>query len=129
MNKKDCITAFNTTLYEFSQQLASMFPTSSFLKSNQNNLSMMVRISPIRPSLLFFEELHPLTTSIMTKDVGAFRVMMDHASSRKEKTNVFALLQYMHSIWDNPQMTETSKDNVWKYMILMMALANKIHKN
>lgn len=127
MDKAECVAAFNQTMQEFTRQLVKLFPNSTFLVTNTNKLNMLSRVQPKRPSWLFFEEMHPLTVSIINKDVDTFRNMMNKNKARSAKTNVFALLEYMNSIWDSPKMTDESKDNVWKYMILMTALANKIH--
>ena len=75
------------------------------------------------------EYIKPYNTQILSKDEKFF--IKDLISDFDDDTNSFIKdeIKKIHDIWNDPETSDESKENIWKYFILFVKLGNSIEKS
>jgi hypothetical protein len=115
MNTLEYIRAFNQVMDEFFKELIEIFPEENKIKVQYNLFQSISKVNMRKPCNEFMNGSIPYLEKIAMKDEGFF------TSDDKPK-----LLRDMNfdKIW-NPELSEVSKDAIWRYIKSFFIIGSK----
>ena len=119
--------AFNTQLKNLSDNLCELFPQDPDIKNTNNAIHFMVKNNASKLRSVFDEYIPKYKEQIMNKD-ELFLLECDFVSndlSQQDVDNSYAniIMNNLKKYWKD--MNEESKDNVWKYLQVLIILNDK----
>jgi hypothetical protein len=107
------VTAFNTMLKSFLEELAEVFPEQRDVATFLAGFDAFTMITPRKPLQLFVEAISPHTDQLMTKDA-----------------KLFAALQFpgidFNAMWTSPGVTDATRDAIWQYLHTLFLLGTTV---
>ena len=126
------LSAFTNQIYNLSLNLSKMFPEDPDLAFTKNAVYMLKKNNPRKLQTAFNEYIYKYNDQVMKKD-EKFLIetdFLDDENVREKATNVEYAEKIMCNLrkyWN--QMDEESKENIWKYLQVLMLLNQKCMKN
>jgi hypothetical protein len=107
------VTAFNTMLKSFLEELTEVFPEQRDVATFLAGFDAFTTITPRKPLQLFVDAIAPHVDMLMTKDAG-----------------LFAALQFpgidFNAMWTSPGVTDATRDAIWQYLHTLFLLGTTV---
>lgn len=126
------LSAFTNQIYNLSVNLSKMFPEDPDLAFTKNAVYMLKKNNPRKLQTAFNEYIYKYNEQVMKKD-EKFLIetdFLDDENVREKASNVEYAEKIMNNLrkyWN--QMDDESKENIWKYLQVLMLLNQKCMKN
>ena len=117
------LTAFNTQLLNFIEQLIILCPEDNDFKVFKNGFLLLKKSNPRKVSVFFSKYIHDFRDQILSKDESFFlennyeSVTKDIESSQE---NILMTINKLKNYWGD--LSKTNKDNIWKYLSNLIKL-------
>jgi hypothetical protein len=118
------IKAFNNQLQNFVNVLSERFPNLSDLKIACTGLSTLMKFNTKKPIELFTKYTYKYREIVMTKnEVELLNTNFANDVDKDDVDYTIKLIRIMKDNWI--QLTGEEKDNIWKYLEVLMKLIDK----
>jgi len=126
------LSAFTNQIYNLSVNLSKMFPEDPDLAFTKNAVYMLKKNNPRKLQIAFNDYIYQYNQQVMKKD-EKFLIETDFLEDETVKQHA-SNVEYAEKIMDNlrkywNQMDDESKENIWKYLQVLMILNEKCVKN
>lgn len=124
------LTAFNTQLATFIDELILLCPEDNDFKVFKNAFILLKRTNPRQISIFFTKYISDFKKKILEKDETFFldnnyeNVTQDIDSSQE---NILMTINKIKNYWKD--LSETNKENIWKYLSNLIKLNDLLKKN
>lgn len=118
--KKTDIGRFNDNLEKLFQDLEQAYPDDKDLPYYKDKITLARRANAKMVVEQFMIQAHPYIEQVMSKDEDFF-LNLNPDVQNDEQNNYVQLVGKIKSLWLN--MTEQSKQNIWKYFQILITLA------
>lgn len=116
---------FNAKLFEFVSDLGTAFPDVQDFKICKSALGMAMNLGPDKPHKIFHQfVVMPYEQHIMVQD-EAFFLQQDFREVLADGD--FDIVDRIRGVWK--RMTDKDKENVWKYLQVLLVLDRKVRGN
>lgn len=127
VSKATLINAFNTKFEEFIQDLIRVFPSDEDFKTFKSGFSMLKLMDERKPQFLFHKFIPGFKPHVLARN-EAFFLENDYSDilhqTGQEMDVTGELVKKLKSYWSN--LSSDNKDFVWKYLLLLVSLDDKI---
>jgi len=123
------LTAFNTQLLNFIEQLIILCPEDNDFKVFKNGFLLLKKSNPRQVSVFFSKYIHDFRDQILSKEESFFlennyeSVTKDIESSQE---NILMTINKLKNYWGG--LSKTNKDNIWKYLSNLIKLNDLLQK-
>lgn len=126
---KTLLTAFNTQLTNFLDELVALCPEESDFKVFRNAISLLKKTNPRKVVELFDKYSANYKKYILEKDESFilnddYNIIVNDINSSSE--NIWNTITKIRKYWTN--LSETNKESIWKYFQILINL-NDLIKN
>ena len=108
------VTAFNTMLKSFLEELVEVFPEQKDVATFLSGLDAFTMIAPRKPLELFVEAMSPHADLVMAKDPA-----------------LFAALEFpgidFNAMWTSPGVTDATRAAIWQYIHMLFLMGTTVH--
>ena len=118
------IKAFNNQIQNFTNVLSERFPDLADLKIASNGLSTLCKFNIKKPIELFTQYVYKYRQIIMDRNEdGLLNMDLTNGLDKDEVDYASNIIKIMRDNW--LQITDEEKDNIWKYLQVLMKLIDK----
>tara|TARA_A100001015_G_C14555797_1_gene543318 strand:+ start:88 stop:462 length:375 start_codon:yes stop_codon:yes gene_type:complete len=119
------LTAFTTQLQNLSQNLSEMYPNDPDLQLSKNTVSLMKKTNPRKLQFIFNKYVKQYEPHIMNKnDEFLLKAnLLEGVNTGGNTEYAEAIINNLRKYWS--VMDDESKENIWKYLKVLMILNNK----
>lgn len=108
------VTAFNTLLKSFLEELVEVFPEQRDVATFLAGFDAFTLITPRKPLQLFVEAMSPHSDLIMTKNPALFDALEFPGIDFK-------------AMWGSPGVTEATRTAIWQYIHMLFLMGTTVH--
>ena len=119
--------AFNKLLINFIDDLITIFPEEIKFKVFRNAISSLQKINPRKVHNIFLEYVECYRGPVLIRDEKFFldnnyKNIVDNSNA--SETDMNQLINKLKSYWRNSELTDTNKENIWKYLENLIKLSD-----
>lgn len=119
--------AFNKLLINFIDDLITIFPEEIKFKVFKNAISSLKKINPRKVHSIFVEYIEIYRNPLISRDENFFlnndyKTIIDNSNT--SETDMNQLINKLKSHWRNSELTDTNKENIWKYLENLIKLSD-----
>ena len=121
------LTAFTSQLLNLSSNLALLYPEDPDLEFTKNSISLLKSTNPRKLQIMFDKYVGIYETQIMNKESVFFiekDIVVDDIKTNETNIDYAKNIMYnLKKYWND--MDDISKDNIWKYLQVLIILNKK----
>lgn len=117
------LSAFNTQCYNFISELSDMYPDDKDLSLGKTSIYLLKKTNPRKLHVLFREYMYEYKEKVFQKDASFF-LEKKETEYRVIDDNYFSTIMNLKKYWK--ELSEESQENMWKYLIVLFKLSDKI---
>jgi len=120
--KQLIVTCFNKKFEEFLGDLITTFPEDKDFRDFKNSFNLLKNIDDKKP-IQIFQMYAPMYREQLLSRNEQFFLQNDYSELSKEKNITSELIGKLKNYW--VELNEENRDIVWKYLIILINLADK----
>ena len=117
------LTAFNTQLINFFNELIELYPGDNDLRFGKNSCELLKKTNPRKTLDMFKENILPYEDNIMKRDENFFKNDLDYSKALDNDSKSLLIVQNLKKYWD--QLDDKNKGNIWLYFQVLTKISKK----
>ena len=118
------LTAFNTQLTNFIDELINLFPKDKEISLAKDTIMFLKKTNPRKIIEFFRDYFLKYENKIKTRDVSFF-IDKDYNNEVSEYVKSLNVITNLKNYWKN--LSQNTKDNIWLYMNVLVKLCKKYY--
>lgn len=117
------LTAFNTQLINFFNELTTLYPNDNDLRFGKNSCEMLKKTNPRKTLEIFKENISQYEQNIMERDEVFFKNNLNYSDALDNDSKSLMIVDNLKKYWD--ELDDKNKGNIWLYFQVLIKISKK----